>query len=113
MSINIDELTYKQIKEISSLVKGGEVSKPHPYKIGESYLFRTVTMIQVGRLEAVYEDELMLSSASWVADTGRFYNALKTGKLDEVEPFPNDVGIGRGSIVDFTIWTHSLPKEQQ
>lgn len=110
--MNIEELTLKQIREVANLMKDNE-TKSHPFKIGESYLFRTVTMIQVGRLESVHEHELILSSASWIADTGRFYDALKTGELNEVEPFLNDVGIGRGAIVDFTIWTHPLPKEQK
>jgi hypothetical protein len=85
----------------------------HPFKIGQNYLIRTVTMTLVGRLDAVYNSELLLSSASWVADTGRFHNALKDGKLDEVEPFTNDVIVGRGSIIDATIWDHELPKEQK
>ena len=81
--------------------------------MGENYFIRTVTMILVGRLDAVYETELVLSSASWIADTGRFYNALKEGKLNEVEPFTNDVIVGRSSIIDATIWKHKLPKEQK
>ena len=111
--MNIDNLTFGEIKEISSLVKGGDVSKAHPFKVGENYLIRTVTMILVGRLEAVHDTEFVLSSASWIADTGRFYDALKTGSLDEVEPFTDDVIVGRGSLIDATIWTNALPKEQK
>jgi hypothetical protein len=70
-------------------------------------------MIVLGKLDKVYDAELVMSSASWVADTGRFYDALKTGKLNEVEPFTDDVIVGRGSIIDATIWTHKLPKEQK
>jgi hypothetical protein len=111
--MNIDDLTYGQIREISSLVKGGESKKSNPFKTGENYLIRTVTMILVGRLDEVHDAELVLSSASWVADTGRFYDALKTGKLDEVEPFLNDVVVGRGALIDATVWTNELPKEQK
>ncbi len=110
--MNIDELTLKQIKEITSLVKGNEAIKNHPFKVGENYLIRTVTMILVGRLEAVHDAEFVLSSASWVADTGRFYDALKTGSLDSVEPFTDDVVVGRGSLIDATVWTNKLPTEQ-
>lgn len=112
MTFNIDELTYAQIKALRSEIACGSPHQPHPWKIGENYLIRTVTMIQVGRLESVGEHELLLSSAAWVADTDRFYTALKTGKLKEVEPFLNDVIVGRGSIVDACIWTHKLPREQ-
>lgn len=111
--MNIDDLTYGQIKEISNLAKGGEAKTPHPYKIGENYFIRTVTMILVGRLDAVFDKEFVLSSASWVADTGRFYDALQEGSLDEVEPFKDDVIVGRGSLIDATIWTNKLPTEQK
>lgn len=112
--MNIDDLTLGQIKQLQSVIGSNPVSTTsHPFKVGENYLIRTVTMIQVGKLESVGEHELVLSSGSWVADTGRFYNALKEGKLNEVEPFTNDVIIGRGSIIDATIWTHKLPMEQK
>lgn len=109
--MSINDLTIGEAKELSSLF--GNTAKSNPFKIGESYLIRTVTMIVLGKLESVYETELVLSSASWVADTGRFYNALKTGKLNEVEPFTNDVIVGRSALIDATIWTHALPKEQK
>lgn len=111
--MDINELTLGQIKEIQGLLGNPQASGDAHWKVGESYLIRTVTMIQVGRLESVTDKELVLSSAAWVADTGRFYNALKEGKLNEVEPFPNPVIIGRGSIIDATVWTHNLPKEQK
>lgn len=113
MTFNINDLTYAQIKELRREIGGcNSPQQDHPWKIGENYLIRTVTMIQVGRLESVGEHELLLSSAAWVADTGRFYDALKTGKLNEVEPFLNDVIVGRSSICDASIWTHKLPREQ-
>lgn len=111
--MNIDDLTWGQLKEIKQLLGSDKLTEDHPFKVGESYLIRTVTMIQVGRLEWVGDKELVLSSASWVADTGRFYDAIKDGKLDEVEPFTNDIVVGRGAIIDATIWCHSLPKEQK
>jgi hypothetical protein len=111
--MNIDELTVKQVRDLQCLLGKSKDECPCPYKVGENYLIRTVTMIQIGRLESVGPQELVLSSAAWIADTGRFYDALKTGKLNEVEPFPDEVIIGRGSIIDATIWTHKLPKEQK
>lgn len=82
-----------------------------PWKIGTAYLIRTVTMFVLGRVTEIYEQELVLEDASWVADTGRFHNALVTGKLNEVEPFPEAVIVGRGGIIDAVPWTHSLPRE--
>ena len=84
-----------------------------PWKVGTSYLVRTVTQFIVGRLVAVHDLELVFENASWVADTGRFHDALKTGALSEVEPFVAGVIVGRGSIVDATEWSHPLPTAQK
>lgn len=80
-----------------------------PWRIGTPYLIRTVTYFLLGRLTAVYEHELVLEEASWVADTGRFHDCLRTGKLNEVEPFVSPVFVGRAAICDATAWTHALP----
>ena len=86
----------------------------HPYKIGENYLIRTVTMIEVGRLIAVYEQELVLEKASWVADTGRFNECLKEGKFNEVEMYhTEETVVGRGSIIDCVVYHHDLPTESK
>jgi hypothetical protein len=82
-----------------------------PWVVGCAYFIRTVTMHVIGRLVAVYEHELVLEDAAWVADSGRFANALKTGALSEVEPFISAVIVGRGSIIDATEWGHALPRE--
>lgn len=81
------------------------------FVVGKKYFIRTVTMYQVGLLKDISDDELLLSDASWVADSGRFGVALKRGELDEVEPFVNDVIINRKSIIDATEWDHELPRE--
>lgn len=87
----------------------------HPFKIGKSYLIRTVTMIYTGRLEAVYEKELVISSAAWIAETKRWAESVKTGEFNEVEPYPDKclVTIGRGAILDATPVDWKLPREQK
>jgi hypothetical protein len=83
-----------------------------PWRIGEQYLIRTATMTHCGQLVDVYPNELVLVDDAWVADTGRFNEALRTGKLDEVEPFPDGpVIVGRNSVIDAAIWNHPLPRE--
>lgn len=112
--MNIDELTIKEVKHIQSLLKGSaEVS--HPYEIGKPYFIRTVTHHLTGKLIRVTSKELVLEQAAWIADDGRFHDALKTGKLNEVEPFPSDlpVIVGRGSLIDAVVWKHALPTEQK
>ena len=86
-----------------------------PIRVGNDVLIRTVTHFHTGRIEQITEQEIVLSSAAWIADTGRFANALKEGKaiLGEVEPFANPVSVNRGAIVDVTDWTGGLPTEQK
>jgi len=84
------------------------------WSVGSNYFIRTVTMALCGKLTKVTNKELVLESASWVADTGRFANFLITGKPDEVEPFPKgEVIVGRGALIDATIWKHNLLTEQK
>lgn len=82
-----------------------------PWVIGANYFIRTVTHHYTGRLEAVYQKELVLSEVAWIADDGRFHNALATGQFNEIEPMIGNVIIGRGSIVDASIWGHELPRQ--
>lgn len=99
--MNIEDLTLKQIREIQSFGLRPEQLSEHPFKIGKCYLIRTVTMIQTGRLIAVYPQEIVLEEAAWIADTGLFSESLKSLDFEEVEPFPDGpVIVGRGSIID-------------
>ena len=110
--MNIDQLLQLAKLLDNKQNSNSSDSENHFFKIGESYLIRTVTMIDIGRLEKVGDKELVLSSAAWIADTSRFSECLVTGKLGEVEPFPDgEVIIGRGAIIDAVIWTKPLPRE--
>ena len=77
--------------------------------VGQAVLIRTVTVYHVGRLDAFDATMLKLSTASWVADTGRFGAALAIGNLAEVECFTDPVLVSRDAIVDITAWNHPLP----
>ena len=75
-------------------------------------LIRTVTCFQVGEIVAFDALEIILHDASWVADTGRFTQALRSGVLNEVEPFADGLcSVGRGAVVDIANWKHPLPTE--
>ncbi len=91
------------------------VTEPEsPWKIGKNYLIRTVTMIDIGRLVAVTEHEIVLEDAAWIADTGRFADALVKGSFGEIEPFPSgEVIVGRGSIIDAVVVEFDLPRKQK
>lgn len=100
--MNIDDLTYKEIKDISCLMQSIPRETQHPYAIGEMYFIRTVTMYLCGRLVDVLQQELVLENAAWIPDTGKFSEALNdASKLHQVEPFPDgQVIVGRGAIID-------------
>lgn len=87
------------------------------FKVGEKYLIRTATMCLVGRIVSVDGLEILIQNASWVADTGRFYDMLKNGleNIDhsEIEPFIDDVIVGRLSLIDATPYKHKLPVNQK
>jgi len=85
--------------------------KESAFECGKQYFIRTATYHVVGRLDEIYQKELVLSSASWIADSGRFNAALRTGEFSEIEPFVNDVIVNRGGIIDATEWTHELPSK--
>ena len=54
------------------------------------------------------EHELILEDAAWIADTGRFSDAI-----NEVEPFPDGkVIVSRGALID-AVKINSLPREQK
>lgn len=81
-------------------------------ELGKSYFFRTVTYHLVGKVVQKEGQFLKLEGASWIADSGRFSQAIKEGTLNEVEP----VGIAfinLSSVTDFFPWVHALPTEQK
>ena len=84
-----------------------------PFEVGEKYFIRTITMNHIGRVKKVTKKFLILEDSSWIADSGRWHDALKNGTLDEVEPFIKDVFVGIGAIVDATPWDHELPQKQK
>lgn len=81
-----------------------------PWKLGQAYLIRGVTNYWTGRLEAVHEGFLVLADAAWIADTGRYNEAVSKGLLSEVEPVDGPAIIGSGAIMDACEWRFDLPR---
>ena len=115
--MNIEDLTLKDIKQLQCLLNQETVnslSGGHPYEIGKNYFVRSVTHYYTGRLIEVFEHELVIEAAAWIADTGRYADALKSGDFSEVEPYPSGkVIIGRGAIIDAAQLSSSLPRSQK
>ena len=117
---DLNKLSFEELKkEVEQLDKQKTKAKQKegsPWILGEKYFIRTVTMALCGRLVDVTEKEIILESASWIADTGRFADFLngKQSNSMEVEPFPEgNVIVGRGALIDATIWKHDLLQKQK
>ena len=94
---------FNQIAELLAQTVPQPPTDGHPYAVGKWYAIRTLTMIQTGKLEAVYEKELLLSNAAWIADTGRWMQFCQSPQNAlEVEPFTNNVIVSRTNIIDVT-----------
>lgn len=99
--------------------------------IGKNVLIRTVTHYWVGKVKDVDDSFMLIEQASWVPNTGRWNEALRTGELAEVEPSPlphdleqlagamkeedgpttDEATVSLGAIVDVVLWAHALPTE--
>lgn len=117
---DLNKLSFEDLKKEVEVLESKKETltkrKEGVWTIGNNYFIRTVTMALMGKLIQVTEQELVLSNASWIADTGRFHQFIKEGKLDnasEVEPYVDDIILGRGSIIDATVWKHKLFETQK
>jgi hypothetical protein len=111
--MDIDKLTIGEVKELAALFRHGQPTDNSAWELSKIYLIRTVTMIDTGRLVAVTDHELVLEDAAWIADTGRFTQAVEKAEFGEVEPFPTGrVIIGRGSIID-AVQITTAPRSQK
>lgn len=70
------------------------------YVCGTDVLIRTVTYAWHGRIARVTPTEIVLESASLVADTGPFSRALSSGQFAASESVSGPVIVSRGAIVD-------------
>lgn len=109
--MNLKDLTLGELATLKNLFDKAQSCDNSPYIIGGNYLIRTVTMTLAGKIVKVFSNEIELTDASWVADTGRFAEAINTSKFEDVEkPQKDKVIVGRNAIVD--AWQiDSLPTE--
>ena len=69
---------------------------------GKNILIRTVTNFYTGCVIEENSKFLKLEKAAWIADTGRFSDALASSIFDEVEPYPRPVIVMKAAMVDVT-----------
>jgi len=97
---------------------GTKTSEETPFEVGKSYFIRTVGYFFVGTVDEIKGKFLILKNCSCVFDTGRYSDAIKDGKLEElsaseIEPLPDETGVAIESITDFSPWLFKLPQKQK
>lgn len=110
-TLDISNENYEKIKAQLQEEEQIDISSMQDL-VGKKFFFRTVTYHLVGKVEKIIGNIAELSEASWVADSGRFMNAIKDGTLDEVE-LVGKAFINLNSLVDFFPFNHPLPTEQK
>jgi hypothetical protein len=100
--------------KVMALMMRRENNPSSRWKIGANYFIRTVTHHLTGKLVDIDDHELWLKDAAWIADDGRFAQAISTCEFKEVEPYPDDVlvAVGRASLID-SVEIKTLPRTQK
>ena len=106
-TIVISEETYNKLKD-QLTADGFKEKNSLQDMIGKKFFFRTVTYHLTGKVKEVIGSIIELEDAAWIADSGRFNEALKNGTLNEVEPC-GTAFININSLTDFFPWKHELP----
>ena len=69
---------------------------------GKVYAFRTVTMIYTGRLEAMNDNEFLVTECAWIPETERWASFVNDGAHREAEPYVRPVVLNRAAMLDIT-----------
>lgn len=77
-------------------------------------MIRAIPYHYIGKIKHLGEHTLTLEAgAVWLADSGRWgSDFLRDGKVNEAEPYPDDVTIGYGVIAEVTFWRHPIPGQK-
>lgn len=107
-----DDGKKKKVKKSKPKSKKKVLGESYPVwpqqLIGNAYFFRTVTYHLVGRVVGVFNEKfLILEDATWVAESGRFADCIKSGDINEAEPV-GQAFVNLDSCTDFFPWQHSL-----
>ena len=111
-TLEISDETYEKIKEQLTEEEQREINC-YEDLIGGKYFFRTVTYHSLGEVVKIVGKFAYLKDASWIADSGRFNEAIKNGTWTasaEIEYIGN-MFVNLDTVVDFFPWKHKLPKE--
>lgn len=107
------ELTLSDLRDLIAPSTAPDAADPLDPSPGDQLIIRTVTMTLTGEVVACSPTWIVLDSAAWIADSGRWADAIATGSLSEIEPMGDGVRVARAAIVDVTPWQHDLPTVQK
>ena len=91
------ELSVNDLRELI-----GTSSPTLGLQTGMSVVIRTVTYHYTGVVDRIGDGRVRLSTAGWLADSGRWSEFLKTGEANEVEMYPRTVSVAIASVVDWS-----------
>lgn len=109
-TIEISDESYELIKDQLSADELVDISTLDDL-VGQKLFIRTVTYHLTGKVVKRMGAFIQLEDAAWIADSGRFSQAIKEGTLNEVEPV-GTAWVNLSSVVDFFPWKHKLPTKQ-
>ena len=84
------------------------------------YVVRSVTMIYLGKLKEETQDALILEETqdaliledcAWIPETSRWSDFLTGTKPKEMEPYPDDVIIYKGALLDVVKMKNKIKRE--
>jgi hypothetical protein len=83
------------------------------FQVGKNYFIRTVTCYYTGEVVKVTKSAVVLAKAAWIPDTGRFCEAMSSGKFQDVEPYPEDMQLAvmTGGMIDANPFPFPLPRK--
>lgn len=116
MQIEMSELSelLRNINGIgNAATKQSSNNEKWKFLVGQKVFIRTVTYHSVGLVESVIDGVVKLSSASWVADSGRFHDVIVKGvPFSEVEPV-GEMFVNSDTVVDLFVYKFELPTQQK
>ena len=110
-TITISDETFELIKEQLKDNEKFDISEFQDF-VGKKVFIRTVTYHLTGKITKIVGSFFILQDAAWIADSGRFMQAIQEGKLNEIEPV-GDAMVNIQAITDMFPWNFDLPKEQK
>ncbi len=107
-TIEISDESYEKIKDQLLADELVDISTLDDL-VGQKLFIRTVTYHALGKVVKRMGAFIQLETATFVADSGKFSEAIKNGTLSEYE-YVGTMWVNLSSVVDFFPWKHELTK---